>query len=253
MLGLTESEAAPEAAQEREPLASEANAVDRLRADGAGSGNPTVGACTVPDGAGPLISGLLDAVSVLIEEVGSAMEGEHETAEECLRQVCSVLRQGAGAIRSPLKDSSGDPHDPHSARCCLAPWQIRRLTTHIESNLSSSLRCEDLAKLVRLSLSHFMRAFKATFGYTPHMFVMRRRFERAQGLMLTTYASLGEIALECGLADQSHLSRIFQRFARESPGAWRRAREDRGVDQVGLNRRGGTRLGGLRQSHEVSA
>jgi transcriptional regulator GlxA family with amidase domain len=48
--------------------------------------------------------------------------------------------------------------------------------------------------------------------------------EHAQGLMLTTNTTLGQIALECGFADQAHLSRLFQRFVGESPAAWRRAR-----------------------------
>jgi transcriptional regulator GlxA family with amidase domain len=48
--------------------------------------------------------------------------------------------------------------------------------------------------------------------------------ERAQGLMLTTNASLGQIAADCGLADQAHFNKLFRKFAGESPGAWRRAR-----------------------------
>jgi AraC family transcriptional regulator len=54
--------------------------------------------------------------------------------------------------------------------------------------------------------------------------VIRRRVERAQGLMLATDASLSDIALDCGLADQSHLTRLFRRIVGESPRAWRRAR-----------------------------
>jgi AraC-like DNA-binding protein len=48
--------------------------------------------------------------------------------------------------------------------------------------------------------------------------------ERAQGLMLSTDKALSEIAAECGLADQSHFTRLFRRFVGESPAAWRRAR-----------------------------
>jgi AraC family transcriptional regulator len=42
--------------------------------------------------------------------------------------------------------------------------------------------------------------------------------------MLTTNASLGQIAADCGLADQAHFNKLFRKFAGESPGAWRRAR-----------------------------
>ena len=82
----------------------------------------------------------------------------------------------------------------------------------------------DLAALVRLSRFHFSRAFKDTFGDTPHRYVLRRRIEHAQGLMLTTKTTLAEIALECGLVDQAHLGRSFRRIVGETPAAWRRAR-----------------------------
>jgi AraC-like DNA-binding protein len=98
------------------------------------------------------------------------------------------------------------------------------VTRHIESNIDSVIRIDDLSQLCRLSNSHFMRAFRSSYGLAPHRFIMRRRMERAQGLMLTTTAPLGQIAQECGLADQSHLTRLFQRFVGESPGTWRRAR-----------------------------
>jgi len=106
----------------------------------------------------------------------------------------------------------------------LAPWQVRTLTTHIEANLDAPLSCEALAQLTNLSVWHFARAFKCTFGYSPHVFLLRRRVERAQGLMLKTNTPLAQIAIECGFADQAHLSRLFLQFTGERPASWRRAR-----------------------------
>ncbi|WP_407676446.1 helix-turn-helix domain-containing protein [Povalibacter uvarum] len=98
------------------------------------------------------------------------------------------------------------------------------MTSHVEANLDATIRNEDLAAIARLNPSHFGRVFRNSFGVPPHEYVIRRRVERAQGLMLTTAASLSEIALDCGLADQSHLTRLFRRLVGESPRAWRRAR-----------------------------
>ena len=107
----------------------------------------------------------------------------------------------------------------------LAPWQVRRVTRHIEANLDAKITIENLAGLARISVFHFAHAFKRSFGQSPHRYVLHRRTKRAQGLMLASEASLGQIALECGLADQSHFTRLFRRFVGETPGAWRRARE----------------------------
>jgi AraC-like DNA-binding protein len=126
-----------------------------------------------------------------------------DTTDEC------ALPRAAGALQ---------------VRGGLAPWQIHRLTAYIVAHLNTTLRTRDLATLVRLSPFHFCRAFRDSMGESPHGYVMRRRMERAQGLMLSTDASLAQIAVDCGLADQAHFSKVFRRFAGESPGAWRRAR-----------------------------
>lgn len=169
----------------------------------------------------PSMNDLLHAVTALISAVNCALSGEGQNARQFLNAACQSLEPEpeCSAVKSPA-----GPPSRNSCRGGLAPWQIRCVSTHIEGHLSESIQCEDLSNLVNLSLSHFMRAFRDSFGCPPHAYLMKRRMERAQGLMLTTDTALGAIALECGLADQSHLSRLFQRFVGESPAAWRRAR-----------------------------
>jgi AraC family transcriptional regulator len=122
-------------------------------------------------------------------------------------------------------------------RGSLMAWQKRRLLEHVDANLGRSIPVNELAGLLHLSSSHFHRAFKSAFGIAPHRFLARRRIEMAQGLMLTTQHTLSEIALQCGLADQSHLSRWFRRVVGETPHAWRRVRrcalEERKSDLAG--------------------
>jgi AraC-like DNA-binding protein len=108
------------------------------------------------------------------------------------------------------------------ARGGLAAWQLRRVADYVDKHLTSPLRVETLAQVVRLSPGHFCRAFKEHMGETPHGFIMRRRVRRAQILILTTVDSLSQIAHACGLSDQSHLTRLFRRYVGETPMAWRR-------------------------------
>jgi AraC family transcriptional regulator len=111
-----------------------------------------------------------------------------------------------------------------SLRGGLASWQIAKVMTHFEANMSVSIQLADLARLAGVSSSRFCHAFKASLGISPHAYLMRRRVERARDLMLDTRASLSQIAADCGLADQSHFTKLFRRFVGESPAAWRRAR-----------------------------
>jgi transcriptional regulator GlxA family with amidase domain len=104
----------------------------------------------------------------------------------------------------------------------LAPWQMKRVDAYIEGNITETLTLEQLASQAKLSASYFGRAFKVSAGETPHAYIMRKRVALARRLMLDTSASLAEIALDCGMADQSHMTRIFRRFTGTSPRAWRR-------------------------------
>ena len=106
----------------------------------------------------------------------------------------------------------------------LAPWQMKRVEFYIAEHIATTVTLEQLAGCAKLSASYFGRAFKTTFGETPHAYVLRKRVELACRLMRETSSPLAEIALDCGMADQSHLTRIFRRFTGMSPNAWRRLR-----------------------------
>jgi AraC family transcriptional regulator len=105
----------------------------------------------------------------------------------------------------------------------LAPWQERKVREFIDESLNSKIRLQDCAGKARLSISHFSRAFKATFGTTVLDYIHRRRVERAQQLMLMSEQTSAQIALSCGFADQAHYCRIFRTVVGLSPNAWRRS------------------------------
>jgi AraC family transcriptional regulator len=104
----------------------------------------------------------------------------------------------------------------------LAPWQERRATGLLVANLSGNIALEDLARECRLSIRQFTRAFRGSTGRSPHAWLLRHKIEKAKGLLKNSPRVLAEIALECGFTDQSHFTRMFQRVAGVTPGAWRR-------------------------------
>lgn len=103
----------------------------------------------------------------------------------------------------------------------LADWQLQRAQRYIRDNLDSRLRIGPVAKIVNLSPSYFSRAFKATKGVPFSDFVLMSRVALAKHLLSTTDRPIAQIALDCGLADQSHLTRIFNRAVGTPPRAWR--------------------------------
>ena len=102
-------------------------------------------------------------------------------------------------------------------------WQTKRVIDYIEANLGTDIQSKDLTDLVNLSTSHFFRAFKVSVGIPPFEFITRRRVDLAREMMRTTDEALAQIAVACGLSDQSHFCRVFRRIVGQSPNEWRRA------------------------------
>ena len=109
-----------------------------------------------------------------------------------------------------------------STRGGLAAWQIARVRAYIDRNLHRTIHIRDLSAVARRSKAHFSRKFKLAVGESPHAFVVSRRLERASHLMMTSAASLSEIALSVGFSDQAHLCRLFRQAFGQSPASWRR-------------------------------
>jgi AraC family transcriptional regulator len=129
---------------------------------------------------GATLEQLRVAVTELYRAVTSALQEERESAREYIRRASAFLQSD-----TPLPSSLGEVSIPDEEcskpfRGGLAPYQIRRVKTHIEANLDATIRIKELAHLVDLSSFHFCRAFRESFADSPHRYVMRRRVERAQ-------------------------------------------------------------------------
>ena len=152
-----------------------------------------------------------DAVMTLLEYAGRTES--RDEARQCIAKAVSLTRI--------WQESFASEHE-RPTRGGLAPWQINQSKSFIESNLSQTIKIRDIAEKVGLSGSYFFQAFRSTVGVTPHTYIVQRRVECAQRMILLTDRKLSEIALECGLSDQSHLTRLFRSVVGVSPGAWRR-------------------------------
>jgi AraC-like DNA-binding protein len=79
-----------------------------------------------------------------------------------------------------------------------------------------------LAGIACVSEAHFIRAFRATFGETPHRYLQRRRVERAMYLLRGTDADVTDICFDVGFSSLGTFSRTFKDIVGETPTAHRR-------------------------------
>jgi len=166
-----------------------------------------------------------DAARLTLHQLQSAVADISRALSEALRDdrtnAVLYLRRAENFLRPVAQPEMSRAASPGPR---LTAWQRRRVLEHIESNLESPMRNRELAALVDYSEFHFNVAFRNSLGTSPHEFLIRRRIERAQQLMLSTDMPLADIAAECGLADQAHLSRLFRKVVGETPAAWRKNR-----------------------------
>jgi AraC-like DNA-binding protein len=109
------------------------------------------------------------------------------------------------------------------ARGGLAHSQRRAVLEHIEEHLVQEISLSTLASVAELSPYHFLRAFKESFGVTPHRYHVQKRIERAKELIADHNLSLLQIAIELGFAEASSFSLAFHKMAHMTPSAYRRS------------------------------
>ena len=121
-----------------------------------------------------------------------------------------------------LKTHAGLPPLGVKKRGGLAPWQVRRAAEMIGENLDGNIRLSDMARECGLSVSHFTRAFRKSFGKSPYRWLLERRIDRSKTLLVTTDLPIADIAIRSGFSDQTAFTRAFGRIVGDSPGRWRR-------------------------------
>lgn len=170
----------------------------------------------------PDSGGVQMLVSDLLRKAQNVITEDRNAASDYIDRASRLL--GTSHLLPTPLDAPPSLPAPQAVRGGLARWQIGRVLQYISEALSGPISQRDLATVARLSPGYFSRAFKQSFGLPPHAYVMQCRIERAKAALLTTATPLCDIALECGLADQAHLSRLFRRLTGETPCAWRRRR-----------------------------
>jgi AraC family transcriptional regulator len=164
---------------------------------------------------------LLVVAAQLIEAACRAKNGDSRGTRAHIARAVALLDGHPGPTVVRQTNDRGPRRIPHGG---FAAWQSRRLAAHVDAHLAGKIVIKDLAVSLDISVGHFCRAFRRTFGMPARIWIRHRRIELAQGLMLTTGASLSEIALTCGMSDQSHFTRSFRRIVGETPSSWRQTR-----------------------------
>jgi len=122
-----------------------------------------------------------------------------------------------------VRCNAGRPSLEPRLRGGLAAWQQRIVGAYIEDHLAESISLAALAQLARLSPCYFCRAFKQSFGVTPHRFLTSRRIERAKTLLARPAPSVTDIGFTVGFSQTSSFTAAFRKATGLTPTAYHRS------------------------------
>jgi AraC-like DNA-binding protein len=129
------------------------------------------------------------------------------------------------ACEEALVDACGRLLARHSTRKAIdrtGTPDLTRIRQRIADDLLAPPTLAQLAGEAGISKFQLLRRFAASYGCTPHAYLLQQRAERVRGLVRSG-TSLADAAAAAGFADQSHMTRIFTRQFGFTPGAWQQA------------------------------
>lgn len=111
---------------------------------------------------------------------------------------------------------------PQAERVGHERYAIRQARAYLEAHFCEPVSLDTLAAVSGLSRFHLCRVFAKEVGMPPHQYLLQIRLRRAKAL-LRQGATIAAAAFETGFADQSHLTRWFQKIVGTTPGVYQRS------------------------------
>ncbi|HEX6709849.1 MAG TPA: AraC family transcriptional regulator [Rubrobacter sp.] len=149
----------------------------------------------------PLDEGLLDAVVRLVRLLDSPAEEARFLRPLVTREIVfRLLRGEQGGRLNHVAALGGHGH------------RIARALERLRKDFDRSLRVEDLAREVGMSVSGFHHHFRAVTAMSPLQFQKQLRLQEARRLMLGEGLDVAGAGRRVGYSDASHFTREYKRL-----------------------------------------
>ena len=150
------------------------------------------------------IENLFNEISVTMEEI--YVPGAADRMDGLFLR---LLEETTLAIATPGNSSARDS-------------EIYEIISYINSNFNKEMTLEQICRKYSISLRTLYRKWSLCFSHTPAEFILKKRLDYAEKLLLTTDLPVKTIALNSGFNSPLYFSKCFQRAYRQSPGQYRK-------------------------------
>jgi AraC-like DNA-binding protein len=148
----------------------------------------------------PLDANLLDAAVRIVRLLDDPTEARF-LMPMLTREIIYRLLRGAQSDRlCQIAVQNGHTH------------RIAKAIERFREGFDQSLRIDDIAQELGMSVSGFHHHFKAVTGMSPLQFQKRQRLQYARMLMLSEHLDVTNTAYRVGYDDASHFTREYKKF-----------------------------------------
>ena len=158
--------------------------------------------------------------AVYITPMDESMVGAAARLMECLAQPGDAELLAPLVMDEILIRLLRSPIGVRVAQMGFAESSVQRVAKAISwlrANFSQSMRVEDLAELVHMSVSSFHEHFKSVTSMSPLHYQKVLRLQEARRLMLSTVMDAGTASQRVGYLSASQFSREYSRFFGSAP------------------------------------
>lgn len=111
-----------------------------------------------------------------------------------------------------------DERQKHSDKKALI---FKPVLEYMEKNIKNQISTDELASLVYMQNTYFIKKFNDIFGLPPISYLNRMRIYKAMGMLSGTDISVEEIAEMTGFSDASYFARVFKKQCKVPPTVYR--------------------------------
>lgn len=97
---------------------------------------------------------------------------------------------------------------------------------YMSANLQHTITTEELARLIHMQPTYFIRRFKNAYGLPPIAYLGRLRIHKAMELLASTTRSIEQISDSVGIQDAAYFARYFKKYCGITPSEYRNIFKD---------------------------
>ena len=157
----------------------------------------------------PFVEGGVSTDEALVDAVSALLDDENDFS--CPLQYQDALFDLASALRRASSGASPSRKINSEA--------VERARQYIQENLGEQLSLAELESVSGYDRWALSRDFRAALGASPYRYLVLRRLEKAQSLVLAG-RPIAEAAFAAHFSDQSHFTRHFKKTYGLTPKNW---------------------------------